>query len=181
MAKKDRSTGFTLLELIIVIVLLALIAAIVSPRLTQRAESASERGQVRKMLAFLRSAKESAITRGETVSVRVDVEGRMAMESRSPIDPEVSQEIDSISPPSGYTLSDRTLAGRSVGGDDLVIEFYPDGTTTGGTVTFTMRDAVETLVIAVDGRSGSIRATRGAGEPNSEPTRWRAGELERRT
>lgn len=173
MAKKAKA-GFTLLELIVVVTLIALMASIVAPRLVRQYEGAGERGDLRRLISFLRTAKETAITRGEIVTVRVDVEGRMTMEGERDNAP-----LGSRGPLSGYSLADRQTGGSSSGGDDLLIFFYPDGSTNGGVLTYEYQRTGERLVVEVDDRTGSVRARRGDAEVAQE-VRWRAGDHEKR-
>jgi len=64
------SVGFTLLEVVVVLVLLALAAAVVAPSLlSTRPENASE------IQALVGSTRQAAVRRGETVHLRIDRTG----------------------------------------------------------------------------------------------------------
>ncbi len=180
MAKKSSRRGFTLLELIIVVTMIALIAAIVAPRMFQQSDSATERGDLRRMVSFVRTAKETAVLRGVPVVLRVDVEGRLTTEIGESVDVEGARELNSMSAPRGYSLAERIAPGGSVSGDDLIVMFYPDGSTTGGAFTYNNARGDDQLTISINDRTGFVKAQRGEAEEQQE-TRWRAGELERRT
>lgn len=69
-----RSSGYTLLELIVVLVLMGLAAALVLPILRPRGPSASA------MQAIVTSARQAAAQRGEIVYVRFEPSGDWHME-----------------------------------------------------------------------------------------------------
>lgn len=68
--------GFTLIEVVAVMLVLALAAAVVVPAVGRGAESLRARAAVSGFAAFLRHAREQAVTRRETYEVRVDPEAR---------------------------------------------------------------------------------------------------------
>ena len=64
--------GYTLMELVVVLAVLAIATALVAPAVGRTAEDVAARAQVAAVAAFLRGAREQAVTSRQTVEVRVD-------------------------------------------------------------------------------------------------------------
>ena len=64
--------GYTLMELVVVLAVLAIATALVAPAVGRTAEDVAARAQVASVAAFLRGAREQAVTSRQTVEVRVD-------------------------------------------------------------------------------------------------------------
>jgi general secretion pathway protein H len=72
--------GFTLIEIAVVLLVLAVAAAVVVPAVGRGADALRARTEVAGFSAFLRYAREQAITRGEAQEVRVEPErGQMLL------------------------------------------------------------------------------------------------------
>jgi type II secretion system protein H len=69
------SRGFTLIELAVTMLVVALAAAVVAPSMGRSLESLRLRSEVAGVTSFLRAARERAITRRDIVEVMVDEEG----------------------------------------------------------------------------------------------------------
>ena len=70
------SRGFTLIELAVTLLVLSLAAAVVVPGIGRSIGSVRARAEISGFAAYLRAAREQAITRGEAQSVRLDPETR---------------------------------------------------------------------------------------------------------
>ena len=68
--------GFTLIELAVTIMVLAIAAAFVAPALGRSVDTLRARAEVSGFTGFLRAAREQAVTRGEAQEVRLDPEAR---------------------------------------------------------------------------------------------------------
>jgi general secretion pathway protein H len=68
--------GFTLIELAVTMMVLAIAAAFVAPSLGRGLDGVRARAEVAGFTGFLRAAREQAVTRGEAQEVRLDPEGR---------------------------------------------------------------------------------------------------------
>ncbi|MEX2224232.1 MAG: GspH/FimT family protein [Candidatus Rokuibacteriota bacterium] len=66
--------GFSLMELVVVLAVLAIAAAVVAPGVGRTADRARSRAEVGAVAAFLRAAREQAVTRQEPLEVVVDRE-----------------------------------------------------------------------------------------------------------
>ncbi len=64
--------GFSLMELVVVLAVLAIAAAVVAPAVGRAADSMRVRAEVGAVAAFLRSAREQAVTRRQALDVIVD-------------------------------------------------------------------------------------------------------------
>jgi prepilin-type N-terminal cleavage/methylation domain-containing protein len=65
----NAQIGFTMVEVIVVLVLLTIAAAVVAPSLLSSHSASSE------LTSLVRSAREAAVSRGETVHLRIDQSG----------------------------------------------------------------------------------------------------------
>lgn len=64
--------GFSLMELVVVLAILAVAAALVIPAVGRTADEVRARAEVASVAAFLRSARELAVTRQQVLEVVVD-------------------------------------------------------------------------------------------------------------
>ena len=64
--------GFTLIELAITLLVLAIAAVIVAPSVSRSLDGLRARAEVSGFVGFLRAAREQAVTRGETQEVHLD-------------------------------------------------------------------------------------------------------------
>ncbi|WP_110667959.1 GspH/FimT family pseudopilin [Salinicola halophilus] len=111
--------GFTLLELLVVIVLLGLAASILAVGIGRGMQSAEERRTLADLVAGLRGARVEAITRGAPVPARFDLAARrLEVPGKPP-----------VGWPADYAL--RLHTARERGG---AFVFYPDGGASGGNV-----------------------------------------------
>ena len=76
MTQKPGARGFTLIELAVTLLVLALAAAVIVPGIGRSIESVRARAEISGFAAYLRAAREQAITRGEAHAVRLDPETR---------------------------------------------------------------------------------------------------------
>jgi general secretion pathway protein H len=120
------SSGVTLLELMIVLVLMALIAAVMIPIFGSGVSTTELRSAARELAAGLRLARGQAIAQRTEAMLELDVAAR---NFRVPPDPRVHAL------PTGIELklftAQRDLVSDNIG----AIRFYPDGGSDGGRVT----------------------------------------------
>jgi general secretion pathway protein H len=123
---RQRALGLTLLELLIVLVLIGLMAAVTIPILGSGVSTTQLRSAAREVAAGLRTARGQAITqRAESVLV-LDVAARAFS-----VPPDT--RVHPINP--GIELKLFTAAHDIVNENVGAIRFYPDGGSTGGRVT----------------------------------------------
>jgi general secretion pathway protein H len=150
MPRGSMPRGFSLMELAIVLLILAITAAVVAPGVARTADGARARAEVGAVAAFLRSAREHAVVRQQAVEVRVDDEthtlvmrrsgqaGEAALQAARPVSPLLRIVADP--PPAAVT-------------------FLPHGMSTGA------RFAIATpgpraYVITVDPLTGRVHTSR---------------------
>lgn len=120
-----RSAGFTYIELIIVLVLLALSASVVMPTVEQSSGRTALRLIAADIESTMRQARSNAMRANISSSVTFNLKSRQywsgsASRTKS-IDPRVSIRIESV-------------AGETRDGDNAKIRFLPDGSSSGGTL-----------------------------------------------
>jgi len=75
-AQELANRGFTLIELAVTIMLLAIASAFVAPAIGRSVDTIRARAELSGFTGFLRAAREQAVTRGEAQEVRLDPQAR---------------------------------------------------------------------------------------------------------
>lgn len=136
--------GFTLIEVMVVLFILALASAVVVPGIGRGTEALRARAEVAGFSAFLRYAREQAVTRRETQEVRVDPEARVVV-LRAPGSDKVR-------------LSRRLADGLRIEATPptaLTVKFLPHGLSSGGTFRIEMPGR-RVYVVTVDPLTGRV-------------------------
>jgi general secretion pathway protein H len=121
-----RERGFTLLEMMIVLVLAGLMLALVPPLFSGRTSTAELRATARELAAALRFARGQAITRQRETVLTLDTEHRHYT---------VSGRERSRRLPKGIGLKLITARSERIATHRAAIRFFPDGSATGGQIT----------------------------------------------
>jgi general secretion pathway protein H len=133
----SRWHGFTLLELVVVLAIGAMIAAIVVPNLGRRPGRIELGSSAHDVAATLRATRSRAITENRPASFTADVgNATYGMSGVGPL-----HQL-----PRGVRLSLYTGRGEAMSETAGVIRFYPDGSSTGGGVAVTL-DQLRYLVL----------------------------------
>jgi general secretion pathway protein H len=121
--RADRlQAGFTLLELLAVLILMGFLLGLVLPSLLRSWEREKDRAALRQLSATLRTARSEAITRGRKVRLFVNLKtGRYRLEGSS-------QE----GMLTGVTLTDAFLVWQNPEKSQGYIAFFGDGSSSGG-------------------------------------------------
>lgn len=174
---KVNRRGFTLIELSVVIVLIALFAAVIMPKLIVVKNSQEAAAFRTDITRFFREARESSITSRRVVEVRY-TSGAWDM-VRMPGEAEDAEEqsIKRLEMPDGAEATNFRLQNRDVSGDEFLVRCFPDGTTSDASLEW--GNGEETYVLKVNGNSGNVTMARGSIEDEADPT-WPAGEIEKR-
>lgn len=138
--------GFTLLELMVVLVIGVMLFTLVPPLLSGIGTTTDLRAAARQLIAGLRSARSEAITRQREAVLTMDLEERRFGVTGNP---------RRYSLPKGIVLELVTAESERL--DDRVgaIRFFPDGSSTGGRITLSdQRIAYE---VDVDWLTGRVR------------------------
>lgn len=137
-ALRSRQTGFSLAEIIVVLVLIAGVVTIFSVGIARSVSSAEIRNASREIVAGIRHTRGQAIVQREQQVFMVDGASRTwQAANRSPVELPDGLEIEMLTARS-------ELTSERAGG----IRFYPDGSSTGGSVTLLMQDREWTINVA---------------------------------
>ena len=175
-----KRRGFTLIELSVVIVLIALFAATILPKLNILRESQQAAAFRTDLVRFFRDAREKAISNQRTVEVRMNGQSwQMSQVATDTGDGDVTEEdsLRSLSMPSGASMSEFRLNKEDVSADDFLIRCFPDGTVSDASMEMTQDEAI--YVLRVNGATGRVSLRRGELADENEES-WPAGELEKR-
>lgn len=119
-----RQAGFSLVELIVVLVLIALLMMMVGLSITRSVAAAEMRNAAREITAGLRHTRGQAVIQRQQQSFTVDTQARTWQAAGRP----------PVQLPEGLEVTLNTarseLTGEAAGG----IRFFPDGGSTGGSV-----------------------------------------------
>jgi general secretion pathway protein H len=147
--EREFVRGFTLLELVVVLIVMALVAVAATPPLIGRLGHVQLQTAAREVAATLRRTRSDAIGANVELAFAVDTEARTyAIEGRPPhrLPPDLAISV--------FTAETERL-GRTAG----AIRFFPDGSSTGGEIA--LADAVGTITVRVDWLTGQIRIDKG--------------------
>lgn len=123
-----RSRGFTLMELIAVIILLGVAMSVVTFSFSKSMQSAKIRGASRDLVAALRYTRGQAIVKGEARVLTLDLEhNTYTAPDKAP-----------VSLPEGMRLQLTTAADEQTGENVAGIRFFADGSSTGGNIAIFM-------------------------------------------
>ncbi len=120
------SSGVTLLELLIVLMLMAVIAAVTIPTFGPGVSTTELRSAAREVAAGLRLARDQAIAQRSEAMLVLDVAARSFV---------VPPDARVHALPAGIELKLFTAQSDLVGDQVGALRFYPDGGSTGGRVT----------------------------------------------
>jgi general secretion pathway protein H len=125
-ASAGRSSGVTLLELLIVMALMAILAGVVMPMFGGGVSTTELRSSARQIAAGLRSARSEALAQRRETFLVLDVAGKRFMVDRDPREHKL---------PAGVELKLFTAQNDLVDASTGAIRFFPDGGSNGGRIT----------------------------------------------
>jgi prepilin-type N-terminal cleavage/methylation domain-containing protein len=142
----QRSPGFTLLEVIVTLLILALATALAMPAIGRGTEGIRARSQATRFSALLRHTREQAITARKPHEVAVDPEtGR------------VTVKVGRDDPRTALTLSERVKIEANPP-TAVTVRFEPYGGSTGGD--FLLTSSTFRYHVTVDAITGRVRTER---------------------
>ncbi|WP_448506863.1 GspH/FimT family pseudopilin [Immundisolibacter sp.] len=148
----SKAGGFTLLEVLVVMALLAMVYALVPPMI-RLGESATElKAAAREVAAALRKTRSLAITGRREAVLTLDTEARTFS---------LPGENKPRKLPQQMRISVFTAQGEVVDTHRAAIRFYPDGSSTGGRVGLSF--SKRAFLIDIDWLSGEVVIREGAG------------------
>jgi general secretion pathway protein H len=143
-AFRERQTGFTLIEVVVVMAILALALTLIVGYRPPWSSALSMRGAAGQLAVALRLARSEAISRDTPVSVMVDV-----ARHRYRVDWETERTL-----PANLKVELLTLVSERSATNAGEIRFNPDGSSTGGRVT--LADGSRTIAVGVDWLNGRV-------------------------
>ena len=152
---RKRSAGFTLLELIMVIVVIALGIAISFPALSRGTSALHLRSAGRDVLNVLRYAREKAITEQREMHLVVEKQGRQVV-----LTDELGEGGRSHALPRDIIVDSILAGSEEINEGPLVIRFLPNGSSTPATIVL-KSDAGGYLRIVTDPITGGARLLSG--------------------
>lgn len=119
-----RSGGFSLIELMVVMMLVAMLFAVVGVSVSRSIEGAEIRNASREIIAGIRHARGQAIIQRRQQTFQVDADARTWQAAEKP----------AVQIPDGLEITINTARSEMTGENAGGIRFYPDGASTGGSV-----------------------------------------------
>ena len=144
LAQRKRQAGFTLIELIVVMVVLGLLAAVVVAKGPMRSRTLTQRAAVQALAGGLREARARAVSTNRPVEFEVDIEHkafRIANGTVTRLPPE-------------FAMSMISAAGQRMSDTEAAIRFDPDGSSTGGRIE--LATEARRFRVGVDWLSGKV-------------------------
>lgn len=170
-----RRRAFTLIELTVVILILALLAASIMPNVATAIESNRRRNFRLAVPRMMSDAHNRAVQSGQPVFMSTNTDdGFQLTNTQDGQDDNVLQTLDAVD---GVTIDSLLAADGSEPSDDWKVGFYPDGTSDGGIVE--LNDSGTTYRYQIV--KASSRVKRLGEDDQVEEDKWPAGDLAIRT
>jgi general secretion pathway protein H len=140
--------GFTLLELLVVLVVMGLLVALIPPMLSGAGVTTEVRGAARQLAAGLRAARSEAVTQQQPAVLSLDLQQRefIVTGRKRPVTLPQHPRV---------TIQLYTAQAEIVDEDRGHIRFFPDGSSTGGYIA--LSDQRVEYRVNVDWLTGRIR------------------------
>lgn len=154
--KLGNTKGFTLLEVVLVLVFIGLVAGLTTPFLMSTLDRIKHQTETRKLKSALQFTRSEAITRKTVFTFNGDIDARQYWiaakeKTRSP-------RIRTLAP--GYTMAYVTGDEETIERGKFSINFFPRGNSNGGAIRVTRRpsDKSDTIYeITIDAITGTSR------------------------
>ncbi len=128
--KRGQARGFTLVEVMVVMVIIALIMALVGTSMARSVSSAEARASTRKMVASLRYTRARAIIDKKEQIFQVDIDNRSYQ----------APGRKQVNLPEGVDVTITTARSEVTSESVAGIRFFPDGGSTGGHIELTVNE-----------------------------------------
>lgn len=140
-----RQAGFTLLEILVVLAMMALVYAMVPAMISGKGSTTEMRAAARHVAAGLRKARSEAVAGHQESTLTVDVDKHLFR---------ISGDKREYALPESAEISVYTAQAEVVQDKVASIRFYPDGSSTGGAVGLTRGDTK--FRVDIDWLTGSV-------------------------
>lgn len=160
-----RRNGYSLLELIVVLILISLSAALVTPSLSRFSRTIELKAAAKKVSGILRYGRSEAIHKGMVYQVIFNPELREVKVQSIDLDEEkkegdkkeVSRKTYSF--PQGIEMKEVNLISPQYPSDLPTVEFYPNGGSNGGSFLLNSKE-IKGYKIKVDFLTGVVKIER---------------------
>ena len=152
--QRVRHGGFTLLEILVVLVIGVLIVAITPPLLSGMSATTELRSAARQTAAALRYARNQAVTGQQEETLTLDLPQRRLT---------VSGVARHITLPENVNLRLDTVQSEVLNRDQANIRFFPDGSSSGGALTLSGNKLA--YRVTVDWLTGAVAIVEGEAKP----------------
>jgi general secretion pathway protein H len=129
----SRSRGFSLLEMIIVIVIISLLALLVTPTLTKTIANMELKSSVKRVSAILRSCRNDAVNKHRVYQVNFNRESNVVGVCSAQEGQEQFETLNSYPLPKDIRMDKIEVAKTFLESTLPSFEFYPNGSANGGT------------------------------------------------
>jgi general secretion pathway protein H len=143
--QRERQSGFTLIEMIVVVAVLGFVLALVASRGPGTSAALTSKAAANELASALRETRSRAIVSNRSVSLTFDLRDRAYRVGDRPV-----HRL-----PPGLALSLLTTLGEVRSDTNAGIRFEPDGSSSGGRVE--LADGRHKLEVGVDWLSGRVK------------------------
>jgi type II secretion system protein H len=143
-----RDKGFSLIEVIIVLLILSLSIALVTPSLSRFSSTAELKTAAKKVSAILRFCRSEAVNKGQIYQIVFDSDlGEVRVQRMEPSEGEEENKKQegmgskkTYPLPKGIHMKEVKIASPQYPSDLPTFEFYPNGGSNGGSILFDGED-----------------------------------------
>lgn len=130
---RTGSKGFTLLELVIVLIIISLLVLLITPNLTRTLSHMEARGAAKRIAAILRYCRSDAVNKGRINLVSLDTASNL-VSVYSVDEEEAEPKAQKFYPLPGGVKMEKIEVGKTLFDSSVpTIEFYRNGGSNGGT------------------------------------------------
>lgn len=167
--------GYTFIEMLVVVVIIAMIAAIASPRLAASLHSHNVARYFNSVERLCVDARRMAAESGRSVQLVADQEGTLSLQ-QTDVETGDPVAVSSVAGIAEVELASYHSSTGEVGQDEWEVLFYPDGTADLGGLGFSLGFADDRTLV-VTPTTGRGRVLPGTFDENAPQTqKWEAGD-----
>ena len=135
-----RNKGFSLIELMVVLILISFSISLIAPSLSRFSKSVELKGAAKKISGILRYCRSEAVNKGQVYQVLFDSNVREVRVQSMKLKEEKEEKREgkvtpkTYSLPEGIRMKEVDIPSPQYPSDLPLIEFYPNGGSNGGTI-----------------------------------------------